>query len=1386
MKMKKVFHRSMLLFCISLLAISLACAFAACGGGRNPSTDDAEYYLSLASDNWQVFNSKESIPDRLHFQSEGENEFKLTIGLDEGEQFTVNKLNSDEKIGYDKVFTTADDLTNGENGSIKVAHGGTFVLIYNNSEDTLSYSYSAEAPEPVSGVQLDKVELSMELNATAKLEATVLPANAENKLVSWASSNEAVVSVEQDGTITAVGYGTATITVTTAQNSCTATCNVTVVRHLAGIRFDRDSLSVTAGGSAKTLNLSFSPDDVTDTEYTLQVTEGSEFVSVTKGKGGAITVSGLEVGQAVLKAISDEDPQFTATCTITVCESGTVLVDIPQNVQTMIEDSEKIELTIENGSIESVTWAVKNEAVATIEGDGATAYVTGVEFGATVVTATVTDDKGAEHIVTSSILVADDYFFIYGYGFGKKDWDYEEYVGSRDAAEAAGLLFQETATRGIYTLTRHFTPENGFQIIFPKVANFTEHDNSTNKDVWNKNIPSDLVSSTVYYRSGESDRAYVKNTASYFAVNTPGIYTVTLNLTKGNVTSDGTKYCSVTIKMVSLDVSETKLSLMQGNAVLKDGDDVQFEFSVNPSAAKFTEEQVEVKLDSDYADFAKYIDYTLNFADKTISVRAKGEPTEEFSAVLTLTIRGVSASVELFVLPTTTEKNPVKEVKFEQEKYEFNVNNGEGNWTAKVKATTNSDATNGQVRYYDVTDYNAFPGSSERAIVNEITGEVTARSLGTLKIMAVSLDDPDVTATVDLLFYSDGLYMVGRGYGGWDSLSQSVTSLEGTGKEKYAFTKSSDSNALYTLKYDTTVFGYTQSHQMKIVFLGIDLQWTGQITAANIAKEFSNAYIGWHVPELSMASGDVVSEGQQNIQFLNRGVYTLTIDLSRAKPMLIIDREDRDLKKDYVLEYNGSTSLHKGDSVSAELVTVPFEQYQSDDVTVSFEGNDGYLSYSFDTNTNMLTFTVDKVEHSEDKTVTVSVTADGDTQTLTFTIVAEHHLELTWDEDNHWYRCTDEGCTYIEDDEGNAGKKSEHTKQEAWSSNAEGHYYACSDCGMKFGIEAHQYELKDGVFDFSDGMEECDICGFQLFKIDGKTLVEYHGYAETVKVPDEVTILGDHVFEGHSEIQVLTYSNKATSIGAYAFAGCSSLQSITIPNRVASIGAFAFKGCSAKIKWGSSPQLLTIVENAFNGYLGTEIRIPSSVTTIWGYAFANSNLISITIPDGTYFGSSATTHVNVGIFQNCKMLTSVVLGKKINILPANLFDGCESLEYVLIRGSEFWSFGSSVFRGCSSLKAVYIERNATSFTGSHPSVNIGIGINNDALKGKLFFYTEAQPDGSMTFEKYTDYFAGLWHYSDVSHPSLDNVVVWPTDAATTAQTAVAFYDDKRRAIACVI
>ncbi|MEG0772154.1 CehA/McbA family metallohydrolase [Clostridium sp.] len=79
----------------------------------------------------------------------------------------------------------------------------------------------------VTGVSLDKITVSLEEGQTALLNATVLPANATNKKVTWTTDKPEVVTV-LNGTLTAIGAGTATITVTTEDGNKTATCNVNV------------------------------------------------------------------------------------------------------------------------------------------------------------------------------------------------------------------------------------------------------------------------------------------------------------------------------------------------------------------------------------------------------------------------------------------------------------------------------------------------------------------------------------------------------------------------------------------------------------------------------------------------------------------------------------------------------------------------------------------------------------------------------------------------------------------------------------------------------------------------------------------------------------------------------------------------------------------------------------------------------------------------------------------------------------------------------------------------------------------------------------------------------------------------------------------------------
>lgn len=86
---------------------------------------------------------------------------------------------------------------------------------------------ASEASVPVASVSLDKASATLEVGKSVTLTATVSPDNATNKSVTWASDHEDVATVE-NGVVTAVAAGTATITVTTVDGAKTATCAVTV------------------------------------------------------------------------------------------------------------------------------------------------------------------------------------------------------------------------------------------------------------------------------------------------------------------------------------------------------------------------------------------------------------------------------------------------------------------------------------------------------------------------------------------------------------------------------------------------------------------------------------------------------------------------------------------------------------------------------------------------------------------------------------------------------------------------------------------------------------------------------------------------------------------------------------------------------------------------------------------------------------------------------------------------------------------------------------------------------------------------------------------------------------------------------------------------------
>lgn len=116
---------------------------------------------------------------------------------------------------------TMQDLWTGEVSTIS----GTLALSLQPTESKLVKLTAA--PKKVTGVSLDKTELTLTAGETGKLTATLSPEEAANKAVHWTSSDTSVATVVY-GTVTAVNAGKTTITVETADGGFKATAEVTV------------------------------------------------------------------------------------------------------------------------------------------------------------------------------------------------------------------------------------------------------------------------------------------------------------------------------------------------------------------------------------------------------------------------------------------------------------------------------------------------------------------------------------------------------------------------------------------------------------------------------------------------------------------------------------------------------------------------------------------------------------------------------------------------------------------------------------------------------------------------------------------------------------------------------------------------------------------------------------------------------------------------------------------------------------------------------------------------------------------------------------------------------------------------------------------------------
>ena len=186
---------------------------------------------------------------------------------------------------------------------------------------TFSSCKSANTVKNVTKVKLNVTTKTIREGEEFTLKATVSPADAANKDVTWSTDKPAVATVE-NGKVKGIAVGEATITVTTKDGNKTDKCKVTVTKKpiaVTGVTLSAEEKMLKVG-SEFTLTATVAPSNATNKEVTWTSDKADIATVDNNGK-----VKGVKEGDAII-TVTTKDGEKKATCKVTVF--NTVKTDI--------------------------------------------------------------------------------------------------------------------------------------------------------------------------------------------------------------------------------------------------------------------------------------------------------------------------------------------------------------------------------------------------------------------------------------------------------------------------------------------------------------------------------------------------------------------------------------------------------------------------------------------------------------------------------------------------------------------------------------------------------------------------------------------------------------------------------------------------------------------------------------------------------------------------------------------------------------------------------------------------------------------------------------------------------------------------------------------------
>ena len=227
---------------------------------------------------------------------------KATVSPSDAYSKTVTWKSSDTKVATVNTYGTVTAKGAGECDITATAAGGKVL-------DTCHVKVIVA----VTGVTMDKKSLTLVYGGkSGQLTASVTPADASDKSVTWKSANPGVASVDGTGAVTPVSVGSTKVTASSA-NGKSVTVNVTVVQPATSLTLDASSKSLQCGGTA-TLKANVGPASAGDKSVTWTSSDKNVAAVGSDGKvyaksEGTCTITAKANGSVA---------ELTASCQVTV------------------------------------------------------------------------------------------------------------------------------------------------------------------------------------------------------------------------------------------------------------------------------------------------------------------------------------------------------------------------------------------------------------------------------------------------------------------------------------------------------------------------------------------------------------------------------------------------------------------------------------------------------------------------------------------------------------------------------------------------------------------------------------------------------------------------------------------------------------------------------------------------------------------------------------------------------------------------------------------------------------------------------------------------------------------------------------------------------------